>query len=340
MLKMDKLRKKSKLGNKGDLSNFHALELIRHRLSSRQQSIATAIKERHLYFRISILGACNLACPFCHNEGGPHRGKLDIALVTRAIYAARELGFRRIQFTGGEPLMHPKIDEFIGAARRIIEDVGVTTNGTFLPKKLDGIVSAGLSRIHISLQAEALCPAGHASWVVPNWLGRVLDLSRGGTIKVRLNIPVQPAHLKLVKAFLCELSPFGCDVNLFSILPQTTSDSEVPSTHSLEQLAAEENVRRSVEGAKGKILVRGYRHPNGLRCATCDARSHCKEQSHSLRLGVDRVLHPCLATRKWDIKVTETGLCDEMERATLLALDYTWPATAVPYQYKERRFKR
>ncbi len=147
------------------------VELIRTRLNKRNETIAEAIKERALYFRVSLLGACNLACPFCHNEGAATKGKLEIAFAERAICIAHELGFRRIQFTGGEPLLHPRVADFVKIARAVMPDVGITTNGTYLAPKLASLISAGLSRIHVSLQAEALCSNPSAEqWSIPGWL--------------------------------------------------------------------------------------------------------------------------------------------------------------------------
>jgi hypothetical protein len=298
--------------------------LISSRLAERGQTLASAIRQRHLYFRVSVLGSCNLSCTFCHNEGGPRKGKLDLAFAFRAIRVANELGFERVQFTGGEPLLHPLIPEFIAGAREILADVGVTTNGTFLPKKLDSIVDAGLHRIHISLQAEALRDRPNANyWTIPRWLDPVLDLGRRGVLNVRLNLPVPVADLSIARAFLADLSPFQCDVNMFSILPDKDDRLAEPNPIiALEGLAAEENARRHSNLIAGKILVRGYRTPAGIRCTTCNERNACREQSHSLRLGVDKILRPCLATRRWDIRLTDDNFRTGIEAASLLALDY------------------
>src|SRR5215831_9212288 len=228
-------------------SSSHAreVEVISLRLAETEETLRSAIRQRNLYFRVSVLGSCNLNCPFCHNEGGPKKGKLDLAFALRAILVARELGFERVQFTGGEPLLHPRIPEFIAGARRIVGDVGVTTNGTYLKSKLDSLVAAGLSRIHISLQAESLRVRPDADhWTIPSWLAPVLNLGRDGVLSVRLNLPVPVSDLQIVRAFLVELSPFQCDVNLFSILPRDHCPTEMNSTFVLGQLAADENARR------------------------------------------------------------------------------------------------
>jgi molybdenum cofactor biosynthesis enzyme MoaA len=308
----------------GELDILNWAGRIRQRLLSRGDTIADAIQDRSLYFRISVLGACNLSCPFCHNEGGPTKGKLDVLFATDALRIAHGLGFGRVQFTGGEPLLHPDIGRFIAEARRIVRDVGITTNGTYLPKRLDELIAVGLYRIHVSLQAEALRSQNSLGWLVPSWLMPVLQLGRQNVLKVRLNLPVLLSDLPLARDFLVELSEFGCDVSMFSILPHGTAACDYP-TSALDDLAVQENTRRMARRTPGQVFVRGYRAPTGLRCAACAQKSACKEQSHSLRLGADRVLRPCLATRKWDIDTADLNLHRAIELGTLLALDYIWP---------------
>lgn len=299
-----------------------AVEEIKRNLAVRGQTLKDAIAARHLYFRVSLLGVCNLSCPFCHNEGAPNRGRIDKQLALAAIAEAYAAGFRRVQFTGGEPLLHPEVHEFVAAAKQIMPDVGVTTNGTRLPTKLTQLSSAGLDRIHVSLQEEALRSGSNGPWSVPDWLGAVLALAKSGELNVRLNLPVRISELANAGEFLVSLAEFQCDVQLFAILP--TGDALTADERPIADLAESENTRRRRAGTRGSVFTRGYKAPRGYRCSSCSSRDKCKEQSHSLRLGADHVLRPCLASRSWDIKTSVASLDRDVEIATLLALDYEW----------------
>jgi len=297
---------------------------IKRRLDESGKTISEAIAERKLYFRISLVSHCNLACPFCHNEGAPLRGRLDLAFATEAIKAAAGVGFTRVQFTGGEPLLHPQVAEFVGSARSIVADVGITTNGTFLEKHLDSLVQNRLTRLHISLQVEPLEMAGkNGVWGVPEWLISALDLAAKRAFLLRLNLPVPSNSLPKAKGFLEELAPYGCDIKTFSILPEGATRNGLYPLEELIEIVEVENRRRSEAGQIGTVQLRGYRPPTGIRCRTCPDQSRCKEQSHSLRLGADRMLRPCLATRAWD-SVLEGSFEPQIRNATLLALDYRW----------------
>ncbi len=295
------------------------------RLSAAGETLPQAIAERELYFRVSLLGACNLDCPFCHNEGGPREWKLGVKFAVEAMRKAYEVGFRRVQFTGGEPLLHPEVVRFVSEARLIFDAVGITTNGVFLEGKIDRLIQAGITNIHVSLQPEIVRdPDTDGNWKMPNWLASVLEVASEGKFKLRLNLPVPADEIRRVMEFLADASVSNCDVRVFSLLPDESPKPESYDYEKLEMLVQQENERRKAMGSPARLFFRGYRAPTGIRCAGCEAYDRCREQSHSLRLGADRVFRPCLATRRWDLSADGPNLLQTMKVATLLAIDYTW----------------
>lgn len=301
---------------------------IRRRLIDRDQSLADAIRERELYFRVSVVGTCNLSCTFCHNEGAPTRGKISLEFVDSALAAAVRTGFTRVQLTGGEPLLRPDIGAFVRIARRHVTDVGVTTNGTYLPQRLDDLVEAGLHRLHVSLQTEPLEEAGtKGEWGIPDWLMKAVERATAGAFQVRFNLPVPADRLPLAERFLVLLTSRGVDVKVFSVLPEGVFREDDYPLAELEGIVDRVNARNAGEGCRdtGEVFIRGFRPPSGVRCNACPDWSRCKEQSHSLRLGADLMLRPCLATRHWDSQLHFDADLDRMVTdAALLALDYRW----------------
>lgn len=297
---------------------------IRRRLDQQGATLADAIADRDLYFRISLVGACNLSCTFCHNEGAPKEGKIKLEDVDVAIAAAVRAGFTRVQFTGGEPLLRPDVSEFVRLARTYVEDVGVTTNGVYLPRRIDGLMEAGLARMHVSLQTESLIGAGSEErWGIPSWLAPTVDLASGGAFRLRVNLPVPSDTMPQAEAFLHEVTTSGIDVKVFAVLPEGEVREEEYPLHQLEAMVERINVARQGE-ERGSVLLRGYRPPEGVRCTTCPDRPRCMEQSHSLRLGADLTLRPCLATRGWDSSLDRESIDESVTQAALLALDYRW----------------
>lgn len=309
-------------------SNLQAvLTAIEERLQSKKMSVSQAIADQHLYFRVSVLSYCNLSCPFCHNEGGPVHSQdgnhfsLNRDFAHEALKSAYEVGFRRVQYTGGEPLIREDIAEFVGMAREFFEDVGVTTNGELLLKRIDQLMLNGISRIHVSLQSETLSKAGDKnSWGIPTWLQPILKFARQGVFRLRLNLPVLSTDLKKAERLLPTVLS-SCDVRVFSILPQVSpkSSSSFEVIHEMVNRVQEIAI---ANGLTGQVFLRGYKEPTGIRCQSCESINLCKEQSHSLRLGADHILRPCLISRNWDLPCPETYMFPTIYNATLLALDY------------------
>jgi hypothetical protein len=120
------------------------------------------------------------------------------------------------------------------------------------------------------------------------------------------------------------MSKQRCDVKVFSVLPEgTTGNLPYPLTD-LEEMVERVNQQRIAAKVSTQVFLRGFRPPSGVRCPTCPDLDRCKEQSHSLRLGADLMLRPCLATRGWDMPMNEAAIEDNILEAALLALDYRW----------------
>lgn len=314
-----------------DLKSFSSRESIlsdiKRQLKERGFTIAQAISQRDLYFRVSLTGNCNLSCAFCHNEGAPRTGYLDLEFCVKAMKEAFSIGFRRVQFTGGEPLLHPQVEQFVQEGRKIFQDVGITTNGTHLLDKVEALACSGITAVHVSLQMETLTGfRSDDNWGVPRWLEPVSKYSLQGRFGLRLNLPVPATEMAHARRFLEDISVFGCDVGVFSILPKhdDMSRSMPYPIHELVSLVRVENDRRRRVGLPGVINLRCYKPSDGIRCSACESMSSCREASRSLRLGADKVLRPCLASRTWDVFASEWNMKTAMEEATLLALDYVW----------------
>ncbi len=109
------------------------------------------------YMRISVTDRCNLRCRYCMPEEGieciNHEDILTYEEIVTAAEAAAELGVRKIKITGGEPLVRRGITELVRMLKNIqgIKEVTMTSNGVLLKNKANGLRSAGLDGINISL---------------------------------------------------------------------------------------------------------------------------------------------------------------------------------------------
>jgi len=86
-------------------------------------------------FNFKIHELCNERCIFCFQD---HDSRAEKKIITRdeavqIIYNAFKDGYRSIQFTGGEPLIHPDILLFIRFAKKVgFPIIAIHTNGVLL----------------------------------------------------------------------------------------------------------------------------------------------------------------------------------------------------------------
>ena len=70
---------------------------------------------------IELTDHCNLRCPICYADSGPHRpGYRDLATIERMLDAVVKTEGEPdvVQLSGGEPTLHPQFFEVLDAARR------------------------------------------------------------------------------------------------------------------------------------------------------------------------------------------------------------------------------
>jgi cyclic pyranopterin phosphate synthase len=109
------------------------------------------------YLRVSVTDRCNLRCIYCMPpEGVPqisHSEILSYEEIRAVARAAAELGIYKIRLTGGEPLVRADLPELMKMISQVegIEEMSLTTNGTFLKKYALELKQAGLSRVNVSL---------------------------------------------------------------------------------------------------------------------------------------------------------------------------------------------
>jgi MoaA/NifB/PqqE/SkfB family radical SAM enzyme len=94
---------------------------------------------------------CNLACTYC-NEFDKHSQPVPKNEMLRRIDKLAELGTSIVTFSGGEPTLHPDLDELIRRVRHNGAIATIITNGYFLtPDRIEGLNKAGLDHLQISI---------------------------------------------------------------------------------------------------------------------------------------------------------------------------------------------
>ena len=113
--------------------------------------------------RISVTDRCNFRCTYCmpkeiFGRGYrflPHSEVLTFEEITRLVQIFSSLGTRKIRLTGGEPFMRRDLETLVTMIANIpnIEDLAMTTNGSFPVERIESVKAAGLKRMTVSLDA-------------------------------------------------------------------------------------------------------------------------------------------------------------------------------------------
>jgi len=100
-----------------------------------------------------ITNRCNSRCRFCSiwSESPKHDALPDD--VFRNIAAAKKQGCRFVDFTGGEPLLHPNLPDFLVAAKKCGLTTSVTTNCLLFKKRVHELAGK-IDLLHFSLDAD------------------------------------------------------------------------------------------------------------------------------------------------------------------------------------------
>ncbi len=107
--------------------------------------------------RLSLTARCNLACPYCLPDDRDPPGLLGTGERVALVAAAVELGVHSLRLTGGEPLLHPQLEELVAALQPLrrggrLREIALTSNGSLLSaERARALRAAGLDRITLSL---------------------------------------------------------------------------------------------------------------------------------------------------------------------------------------------
>ena len=94
---------------------------------------------------------CNLSCAYC-NEYDDFSKPVPLDTLKRRINLLGKLGTGIVTLSGGEPLLHPELDEVISHIRRTGALAGLITNGYLLvPERIQRLNEAGLDYLQISI---------------------------------------------------------------------------------------------------------------------------------------------------------------------------------------------
>src|SRR6202161_2624618 len=150
-------------------------------------SIASAVAgTSHPYMaHIVPMRRCNLACTYC-NEFDDVSTPVPLEEMKRRLDLLADMGTSIITISGGEPLLHPEIDEVILHIRRRGIIAGMITNGFFLnQERIERLNRAGLEHLQISI--DNVTPDEVSKKSLKTLDGRLEMLAQHAAFQVNIN---------------------------------------------------------------------------------------------------------------------------------------------------------
>jgi cyclic pyranopterin phosphate synthase len=135
--------------------------------------------------RISVTDRCNLRCQYCMPEEEyrwlPREEILHFEEIATLVDVFADLGVDKVRLTGGEPLLRRDLDRLIRllAAKPVLRDLAITTNGVLLAEQASALRAAGLHRVTVSL--DSLRPDRFAALTRRTTHAQVLEGLRAAT---------------------------------------------------------------------------------------------------------------------------------------------------------------
>ena len=128
------------------------LRFLRTRLREWRMIAKALVSTRHpILAHIIPTRRCNLSCGYC-NEYDDFSKPVPVEEMHRRLDRLAQLGTSIITISGGEPMLHPELDQIIARIRKHGMIAGMITNGYLLTvKRIEELNRAGLEHLQISI---------------------------------------------------------------------------------------------------------------------------------------------------------------------------------------------
>lgn len=176
---------------------------------------------------IEVTDKCNERCIHCYADSSPERTDfLSLTAITDTLDQALDFGTPFVQFTGGDPLIHPNIIEIVSYAAKLpFKGIEIYTNGLLLHEKMLKKLAPYKPQLSFSIYADR--PEIHdAITRLPGSWKRTLDAmkrSNAAGLKIRAGIVLMEENIECAErmpAFLHEHLEMGIDQIRFDAVNQ------------------------------------------------------------------------------------------------------------------------
>ena len=292
------------------------------------------------YMRISVIDSCNLNCYYCNpqddNKNCQAINILSVKKVLCIVRAATRLGITHFRLTGGEPLLHPQIDEMVSQIKKIpgVRSVSLTTNAVLLAQHAKQLKEAGIDSINVSLDTIDASEYEHIT--KKPLLDKVehgIDAAIECGIRVKINVVLTPQTD--VVALTRYASKKGTDIRFIEMMPvgEGHTNGVEPYEKVIGALSEVYGAPCCVNTERTRKINSGHENPDngpaeyyifpglGIRVGLIQA-IHGKfcDSCNRIRVTADGRLMPCLGSSvTMDLLPDSCDFTDDLEKDSVIA---------------------
>ena len=266
---------------------------------------------------------CNIDCGYC-NEYDKVSPPVATDVLKRRIDKLRALGTSVVAFSGGEPMLHPDLDDLIRHIRSCGMMTGLITNGYFLvPRRIRALNDAGLDFLQISIDNVEPDEVSKKSLRVLDQ--KLQDLKRYADFDVNINSVLgggikNPEDARTINTRARQLG-FSTSIGIIH-----------DGTGRLKPLgAAERKVYDEVSAAisgPGQVVKNLYSGIRSFQDNLADGAPNtwrCRAGARYLYVCEDGLVHYCSQQRGYPAVPLETYSIDDIRR------EFATPKPCAPY---------
>ena len=292
------------------------------------------------YMRISVIDSCNLNCYYCNpqdnNKNCQAINILSVKKVLCIVRAATRIGITHFRLTGGEPLLHPQIDEMVSQIKKIpgVRSVSLTTNAVLLAQHAKQLKEAGIDSINVSLDTIDASEYEHIT--KKPLLDKVehgIDAAIECGIRVKINVVLTPQTD--VVALTRYASKKGTDIRFIEMMPvgEGHTNGVEPYEKVIGALSEVYGAPCCVNTERTRKINSGHENPDngpaeyyifpglGIRVGLIQA-IHGKfcDSCNRIRVTADGRLMPCLGSSvTMDLLPDSCDFTDDLEKDSVIA---------------------
>ncbi len=294
--------------------------------------------------RISVTDRCNFRCTYCmpkevFGKDYPFLQRnqvLTFEELTRLCHIFVSQGVTKLRLTGGEPLMRRDIETLVGMLAAIpgVDDLALTTNGSFPLQRVQTLKDAGLKRITVSLDSlddQVFMAMNDVNFPVQSVLDWIEASAAAGLGPVKINAVVkrgvnEDSILPMARHFKAS----GHIIRFIEYMDVGATngwrmDDVVSAKEIIEMIDAEMPLEPAGPNYTGEVAQRWrYRDGEGeIGVVASVTQAFCRTCTRA-RLSAEGKLYTCLfAIKGFDLRAMVRGGASDEELTAAIARVWT-----------------